>query len=78
MLRLTGLPPVDRAPRARVALAADRLVLRFLRVDGGVSRFDLPLYTLGDDVDGEHAQLLLLAHLRELGYEVDVGDAPSG
>ena len=69
MLRLTGLPPVASAPRARVAIVDERLVLRFLRVDGGVTRFDLPLYTFGDDADGEQAQLSLLARLVELGYD---------
>ncbi len=71
MLRLSGLPPAAAAPRARVALVGHRLILRFLRVDGVVTRFDLPLYTLGGDADGEHAQLSLLARLVELGYDAE-------
>ena len=71
MLRLTGLPPVASAPRVRVALVDERLVLRFRRVDGSVTRFDLPLYTYGDDADGEHVQLSLLARLLELGYDAE-------
>ena len=74
MLRLAGLPPVSRAPRARVACDDERLVLRFLRVDGGVTRFDVPLFTLGDDVDPEEAQLRVLAQLAGLGYEAEPGE----
>ncbi len=68
MLRLAGLPPVERAPRVGVSLEDDRLVLRFARVDGGATRLDAPLFALGDEVDGEEAQLRLLARLTELGY----------
>jgi hypothetical protein len=77
MLRLAGLPPVATAPRVRVALDGPRLVLRFLRAQGGVTRFDVPLYTLGEGADPQEAQLRLLAGLAGLGYEAEPG-GPEG
>ncbi len=74
MLRLAGLPPLSLAPRVHVARGDGRLVLRFLRAEGGVTRFDVPLYTLGDGVDPEEAQLRVLAGLAELGYEAEPGE----
>jgi len=68
MLRLTGLPPVSRAPRATVHREGAAIVLRFLLVDGPVQRFRLPLYTLGDGADAEAAELRLLGELQALGY----------
>ena len=79
MLRLAGLPPLAVAPRVQVVVGDGRLVLRFLRVEGAVTRFDLPLYALGDDVDAEEAQLRVLAALAERGYEAEPGeDGASG
>ena len=74
MIRLAGLPPRSVAPRVRVGREEGRVVLRFLRVEGGVTRFDVPLYTLGDGVDAEEAQLRVLAGLAELGYEAEPGE----
>ena len=74
MLRLAGLPPLAVAPRVQVGRGDGRLVLRFLRAEGGVTRFDVPLYTLGDAVDLEEAQLRALAALAELGYEAEPGE----
>ena len=71
MLRLTGLPPVSRAPRATVGREGEAIVLRFLLRDGPVQRFRLPLYTLGDGADPEAAELRLLGELQALGYAAE-------
>jgi hypothetical protein len=77
MLRLTGLPNVARFPKATVRRRADRFELLF---HGGEHsrRVDVDLRYLADADDLEMTELLLLARLQELGYEVDRRSSPEG
>jgi hypothetical protein len=70
MLRLMGLPHVARFPKATVTRREDCFQLLF---HGGEhsTRLDLDLRYLDDADDLEMTELRLLAHLQELGYEVE-------
>jgi hypothetical protein len=70
MLRLTGLPSLDRCPRAEVRRVPGRIELRFLGPDCDQA-LDIDLGLLGSDEDPETAELRLLARLREIGFEVE-------
>jgi hypothetical protein len=69
MLRLMGLPRVERFPVATVIREAERIVIRF----GGLEDeqwMGVPLKYLGAE-DGEAAEFRLLAQLQQIGYEVE-------
>ena len=70
MLRLTGLPSIDRCPRAEVRRSPGRIELRFLGPDCDQA-LDVELGLLGPDEDPESVELRLLARLREIGYDVE-------
>lgn len=68
MLRLTGLPHVDRYPVATVTREEDRIRILF----GGRNaeqQMSVPLEYLEGE-DAESAELWLMAQLQEIGYEV--------
>lgn len=68
MLRLMGLPRVERFPEATVTREDEKLVIYF----GGLEHeqvMSVPLkYVEGDE---EAAELRLLAQLQEIGYRVE-------
>ena len=69
MLRLMGLPRVERFPVATVIRETERIVIRF----GGLEDeqwMSVPLKYLGAE-DGEAAEFRLLAQLQQMGYEVE-------
>lgn len=68
MLRLTGLPSVNRFPRVHVGQADDGLVLRFSGPGEEDYIVDVPGWTLeGEDL--EAVTLRLLGDLRAMGYD---------
>jgi hypothetical protein len=70
MLRLMGLPRVERFPEATVTRNADHLTIRF----GGLGReqtMSVPLKYVGGDE--EEAELRLLAELQRIGYRAERG-----
>jgi len=71
MIRLMGLPAVERAPQVRLERTADAVVLWFLAVgdERPVHRVAVPRYTLDTREDLETAELDLLAQLQRLGYD---------
>ncbi len=76
MLRLTGLPRVERFPEATVVRDGERIVIRF----GGLSNEQtmvIPLRYVGAE-DGETAELMLLAQLQRIGYRVERGSPRAG
>jgi hypothetical protein len=77
MLRLMGLPHVGRFPRATVMRDEGGFQLLF---HGGEhsTRIDVDVRYLADADDLEMTELLLLARLQELGYEVERGASPEG
>jgi hypothetical protein len=71
MIRLMGLPRVERFPEATVVREDERIVIRF----GGLAReqaMSVPLKYVGGD-DEEEAELRLLAQLQQMGYRVRRG-----
>jgi hypothetical protein len=71
MLRLTGLPRVERYPEATVVREGERIVIRF----GGLAdeqTMSIPLRYVGTE-DPETTELLLLAQLQRIGYRVERG-----
>jgi hypothetical protein len=67
MLRLMGLPRVERFPEATVTRDDEHLVIRF----GGLAdeqTMSVPLKYVGGDE--EEAELRLLAELQQIGYRV--------
>jgi hypothetical protein len=67
MLRLMGLPRVERYPEASVTREDEHLVIRF----GGLAdeqTMSVPLRYVGGDE--EEAELRLLAQLQQIGYRV--------
>jgi hypothetical protein len=70
MLRLMGLPPTARFPKATVTLHEDRFELLF---HGGEdsTRVNVDLRYVEDAGDLEGMELRLLARLQELGYVVE-------
>ncbi len=70
MLRLMGLPHVGRFPKATVTRHGDRFQVLF---HGGEHsrRVDIDLQYMEDAADLEATELRLLAHLQEVGYEVE-------
>lgn len=70
MLRLMGLPHVGRFPKATVTRHEDGFQVLF---HGGEHsrRVDIDLRYIEDAADLEATELRLLAHLQELGYEVE-------
>jgi hypothetical protein len=76
MIRLSGLPSVDRFPRAAVSRSEVAVSIVFRGPDHE-TRIDVPLARLGPEEDGEAAELRLLAHLQKLGYRVE-REAPPG
>jgi hypothetical protein len=76
MMRLTGLPRVERFPEATVFRDGERIVIRF----GGLAdeqTMGIPLRYVGAE-DGETAELLLLAQLQRIGYRVERGPPRAG
>ena len=71
MIRLMGLPAVERAPQVRLERTTEAVMLWFLGVEDErpVHRVALPRYTLNAGEDLETAELDLLARLRRLGYD---------
>jgi hypothetical protein len=70
MLRLTGLPNVNRFPKVTVQRRPGRFELLFH--GGGHSQaIDVAFRYLGPTVDLEGAELDLLARLQQIGYEVE-------
>ena len=70
MIRLMGLPRVERFPEATVVREDERIVIRF----GGLAReqsMSVPLKYVGGDA--EEAELRLLAQLQQMGYRVRRG-----
>lgn len=65
MLRLTGLPSVERYPEAVVARDRDHITIRFSGL-GDEQQMGVPLKYVGGDE--EAAELRLLAQLQEAGY----------
>jgi hypothetical protein len=74
MLRLMGLPHVGRFPKATVTRDEHRFQVLF---HGGEHsrRVDIDL-RFAEDADVEATELRLLAHLQELGYEVERRSPP--
>jgi hypothetical protein len=70
MLRLTGLPAVARYPHASVERAEDRILVVFAG-DGGRREIEVDPRYVGEPSDPEGLELQLLAHLQEIGYEVE-------
>ena len=76
MLRLMGLPPAARFPKATVTLYDDRFELLFHGREDS-RRVDVDLRYVEDAGDLETTELRLLARLQELGYEVERGFPPA-
>ena len=66
-MRLTGLPNVDRYPRAEVSRDEEAITIRFGGL-GPEQAMTVPLKYVGGDE--EAAELWLMARLQEIGYEV--------
>ncbi len=69
MVRLMGLPRVERYPIATVVRRDDRFEIVFAGTHGEHT-IDVPLRLLGALDDIESVELRLLADLQRLGYEV--------
>jgi hypothetical protein len=70
MLRLMGLPRVERFPEATVLRDGERILIRF----GGLAEeqtMSVPLRYVGGDE--EAAELRLLAQLQQIGYKARRG-----
>lgn len=70
MIRVTGLPSVDRYPRASVARDEDALHLEFSGEDG-TTQVDVPVERFDEEDDLESVELRLLADLQGKGYLVE-------
>ncbi len=71
MMRLMGLPSVDRYPEASVTREDGHLLIRF----GGLGyeqTMDVPLKYVNAE-DEETAELMLLAQLQQVGYRARRG-----
>jgi hypothetical protein len=68
VLRLTGLPPAVRYPRATVRHVADRIEIVFSGEDES-TQIDVDLRLVGEVEDLEMLQLDLLAKLQAQGYD---------
>ena len=71
MLRLMGLPRVERYPEATVTRDEERILIHF----GGLAEehlMSVPLKYVGAE-DVEAAELRLLAQLQQIGYRVRRG-----
>ncbi len=71
MLRLMGLPRVERFPEATVTRDGEMLLIRF----GGLASeqtMSVPLKYVGTE-DEETAELQLLAQLQQIGYKARRG-----
>ncbi|MGI9049374.1 MAG: hypothetical protein ACR2GU_08400 [Rubrobacteraceae bacterium] len=66
-MRLTGLPNAKRYPEATVTREEDHIQLRFSGPDGEQS-MNVPLKYVA--ADAEEAELMLLAQLQQIGYNV--------
>lgn len=67
MLRLMGLPSVERYPEATVTRSEEHIEIHFSGKDGEQT-MTVPLkYVSGDE---EAAELRLLAQLKNMGYRV--------
>jgi hypothetical protein len=75
MLRLMGLPHVDRFPGATVTRHPDCFQLLF-HGDEESRCVEVDLRYIDDADDLEMVELRLLARLQELGYEVERGSSP--
>jgi hypothetical protein len=76
MLRLMGLPRVERFPEATVTREDEKLVIHF----GGLEHeqvMSIPLEYVGAE-DEEAAELRLLAQLQRIGYRVERGSPQVG
>src|SRR5215203_1993621 len=76
MLRLMGLPRVERFPEATVTREDEKLVIHF----GGLGHeqvMSIPLEYVGAE-DEEAAELRLLAQLQRIGYRVERGSPQVG
>lgn len=65
MLRLTGVPSVERYPEAAVARDGESITIRFGGL-GDEQQMGVPLKYVGGDE--ETAELRLLAQLQDMGY----------
>jgi hypothetical protein len=74
VLRLTGLPAVDRWPRATVRRLAERIEIAFSGPDG-TRVVDVDLRYVGA-ADPEEVELRLLARLEQMGYRVARAPGP--
>ena len=75
MLRLMGLPRVERFPEATVIREDERILIHF----GGLSEehwMSVPLKYVGAE-DDEAAELRLLAQLQRIGYKARRGQPAS-
>lgn len=70
MLKLTGLPAVARYPHASVERADERILVVFAG-EGGTREIDVDPRLVGESEDPEGTELLLLARLQKIGYEVE-------
>jgi hypothetical protein len=70
MMRLMGLPRVERYPEASVTREGEHLVIRFGGLDDEQA-MGIPLKYVGGDE--EEAELRLLAQLQQAGYRVRRG-----
>ena len=75
VIRLSGLPSVERYPLASVARVGTSLTIVFGGAKGS-TRVDVPLDRLGPEEDEESVELRLLARLQELGYRVEQAGRP--
>lgn len=75
VIRLSGLPSVERYPLATVAHVGTSLTIVFAGAKGS-TRIDVPLDRLGPEEDEEAAELRLLGRLQELGYRVEQAGRP--
>jgi hypothetical protein len=70
MMRLMGLPRVERYPEASVTREDEHLVIRFGGLDDEQT-MSVPLKYVGGDE--EAAELRLLAQLQQVGYRIQRG-----
>ena len=69
-MRLMGLPNAKRYPEATVLREEEHIQLLFSGPDGGQS-MNVPLKYVA--ADAEEAELMLLAQLQQMGYNVRRG-----
>jgi hypothetical protein len=71
MLRLMGLPRVERFPEATVIREDERILIHFGGL-GDEQAMSVPLKYVGAE-DEETAELMLLAQLQQIGYRARRG-----